>query len=173
MRTFPKGNVAGPSPGSASSTSAPTPPRPAAAASASTAPCRIASSTNCASPASPPSTPPTPTCARAGWPFLPGRRQPPAPPVAPRDAPPPHPPAPGDPSSAGGPWAMSADSARVQHEQPPRRYERIHAAGGLHATAPEKSRAVQPPGSTLTQGVLSRYPPKLQVPQPSGGGGGG
>jgi putative transposase len=31
-------------------------------------------------------------------------------------------------------------------------YERIHAAGALRATAPEKSRAVQPPGSTLTQG---------------------
>ena len=34
----------------------------------------------------------------------------------------------------------------------PLRYERTHAASGLRAAAPEKSSAVQPPGSTLTEG---------------------
>jgi putative transposase len=34
----------------------------------------------------------------------------------------------------------------------PLRYERLHAARALRAAAPEKSSAVEPPGSTLTQG---------------------
>ena len=47
----------------------------------------------------------------------------------------------------------------------PLRYERLHAAGARRAPAPEKSRAVQPPGSTFAKGgVLSRYPPKPALP---------
>jgi putative transposase len=34
----------------------------------------------------------------------------------------------------------------------PLRYERLHATGALRAATPEQSRAVQPPGATLTQG---------------------
>ena len=41
----------------------------------------------------------------------------------------------------------------------PLRYERIHAAEALRASAPEKARAVEPPGATLTEGgAISVFP---------------
>jgi putative transposase len=43
----------------------------------------------------------------------------------------------------------------------PLRYERIHAAEALRAMAPEKSRAVAPPGTTLTQGGAISVPPQI------------
>jgi putative transposase len=47
----------------------------------------------------------------------------------------------------------------------PLRYERTHAASGLRAAAAEKSRAVLPPGSTLTEGGAISVSPPTGRPQ--------
>ena len=46
----------------------------------------------------------------------------------------------------------------------PLRYERIHAAEALRAPAPEKARAVEPPGATLTEGGATSVSPKSVLP---------
>jgi hypothetical protein len=43
----------------------------------------------------------------------------------------------------------------------PLRYERIHAAKARHAPAPEKARAVDAPGPTLTEGGAISVSPHI------------
>jgi len=43
----------------------------------------------------------------------------------------------------------------------PLRYERLHAAEALRTRAPEKARAVQPPGAALTQGGAISVSPQI------------